>query len=70
MIELSKSEFTVECEECGASVKITMEDVSKEKIVKCRNGHKMQLIDSGKNAKKAIKSADKMFSDLDKMFKG
>lgn len=56
------ADFDVDCPECGAKVGVDLEDVAKQRTVRCRKGHTIKLEDSGGGAKKAQKS----INDLNK----
>lgn len=55
-------DFEIECPECGATVKASIQDVAKQQTVRCRRGHRIALKDEGGGARKAQKSLD----DLDR----
>lgn len=54
-----------ECPDCGSKVRFKLDDVAKQRSVRCSRGHSVKLQDKGGGARKASKS----FSDLDKALK-
>lgn len=50
----------VNCPECEQSVNVTMEDVAKERVVRCPRGHEIQLRDEGHGARNADRSLKKV----------
>jgi predicted nucleic acid-binding Zn ribbon protein len=54
-----------ECPDCGAKLRFTLDDVAKQRSVRCSSGHSVELQDEGGGARKAAKS----LSDLDKTLK-
>lgn len=54
-----------ECPDCGGTVRFTLEDVAKERTVRCSRGHSVQLRDEGGGARKVTKA----LGDLDKAIK-
>ncbi|NUO58988.1 MAG: hypothetical protein HOV78_20195 [Hamadaea sp.] len=56
------ADIDIECPECGSKVGVSLEDVAKQRTVRCRKGHSIKLNDKGGGARKAQKALD----DLDK----
>lgn len=54
-----------ECPDCGGRIRFTLDDVAKQRSVRCSRGHNVKLQDEGGNARKASKSMD----DLDRALK-
>jgi predicted Zn finger-like uncharacterized protein len=54
-----------ECPECRSKVRFTLDDVAKQRMVRCSRGHSVKMLDDGGGARKASKA----FSDLDKALK-
>lgn len=50
-----------ECPDCGGGVRFTLDDVAKQRTVRCSRGHLVKLQDEGGGARKASKA----LSDLD-----
>ena len=55
-------EFDIECPECQSKLRVSLEDVAKQRTVRCPQGHSIKLVDEGGGFRKAEKS----LSDLDK----
>jgi len=55
----------VPCPECGEKVKCTLDDVAKQRTVRCAGGHSVKLVDEGRGAAKTSKA----LKDLDKALK-
>lgn len=58
-------DLEVNCPDCGATVKVTLQDVAKHRSVRCRRGHRFTLKDDGGGARKTQRSLD----DLDRAIK-
>jgi len=54
-----------ECPECGAKLRFELEDVAKQRTVRCSRGHSVKLKDQGGGAQKASKA----MADLEKTLK-
>lgn len=54
-----------ECPDCGSRVRFTLDDVAKQRTVRCSRGHLVKLQDEGGGARKASKA----LSDLDMALK-
>lgn len=54
-----------ECPDCGSRVRFTLDDVAKQRTVRCSRGHTVKMRDEGGGARKASKA----LSDLDKALK-
>lgn len=54
-----------ECPDCGSKVPFTLDDVAKQRTVRCSRGHSVKMRDEGGGARKASKG----LSDLDKALK-
>ncbi len=54
-----------ECPKCGSRVRFTLDDVAKQRTVRCSRGHLVKLHDEGGGARKASKA----LSDLDMALK-
>jgi predicted Zn finger-like uncharacterized protein len=55
----------IECPDCGSRVRFTLDDVAKQRAVRCSRGHLVKLQDEGGGARKASKA----LSDLDMALK-
>jgi transposase len=55
----------IECPDCGSTVRFTLDDVAKQRTVRCSRGHLVKLEDEGGGARKASKA----LSDLDMALK-
>ena len=51
-------DFDVDCPDCGSAVGVTIEDVAKQKTVRCRRGHSVKLLDEGGGAAKVKRMLD------------
>ena len=51
-------DFGLECPECGAAVKATLEDIARQRTVTCGRGHRITLVDEGGGARQAQGSID------------
>lgn len=58
-------DLDIDCPECGAPVRVSMRDVARERMVRCRNAHAISLVDEGGGAR----SADRALADLDRALK-
>lgn len=58
-------DFDVDCPNCGVKVKVALQDVAKQRTVKCRRGHSIALKDDGGGARKTQRSLD----DLERALK-
>lgn len=58
-------DLDIDCPECGAAVKVTLQDVAKQRTVRCRRGHSIALKDQGGGGRKAQSALD----DLDRALK-
>lgn len=54
-----------ECPDCGAKLRLTLEDLARQRTVRCSRGHNVKLKDEGGGARKASKA----LSDLEKSLK-
>ena len=55
----------VSCPECGGAVRFSLDDLARERTVRCSRGHSVALKDEGGGAAKASKS----LRDLDRSIK-
>ena len=53
------------CPDCGSRVRFTLDDVAKQRTVRCSRGHSVKMRDEGGGARKASKA----LNDLDKALK-
>lgn len=53
------------CPECGKKIRCTLDDIAKQRTVRCAGGHSVKLVDEGKGAAKVTKT----LKDLEKAFK-
>ncbi len=53
------------CPDCGSKVRFTLDDVAKQRTVRCSGGHSVKMRDQGGGAREASKA----LSDLDKALK-
>ena len=53
------------CPECGGKVRFTLDDVAKQRTLRCSRGHSVKMQDEGGGARKASKA----LNDLDKALK-
>lgn len=58
-------DFDIDCPECGAKVKVALQDVAKERTLRCRHGHSIAIKDEGHKGRQAQKAMD----DLDQALK-
>ncbi len=58
-------DLDLECPECGAALKATLQDVAQGRTVRCRRGHSVKLEDQGGGARQTQKALD----DLDRAFR-
>lgn len=54
-----------ECPDCGSRVRFTLDDIAKQRTVRCSRGHLVKLQDEGGGARKASKA----LGDLDMALK-
>lgn len=54
-----------ECPDCGSKVRFTLDDVAKQRSVRCARGHSVKLRDKGGGARKVSKA----LSDLERKLK-
>jgi len=54
-----------DCPSCGSKVRFTLDDVAKERTVRCSRGHSVKMQDEGGGAR----GASKALGDLDKALK-
>lgn len=59
-------DLEIDCPECGGRVRYGLQDVARERTVRCSRGHSVTFKDKGGEAAKA----DKGLRDLDKSIKG
>lgn len=57
--------FDVDCPECGSKLQVSLDDVARQRTVRCSRGHSVKLHDQGGGARKASKALD----DLEKSIK-
>lgn len=55
----------IECPECGNRVRFTLDDVAKQRAVRCSRGHVLKLHDQGSGAR----NASNALANLDKALK-
>lgn len=67
MVNLELSEEP--CPDCGAKVRVKLEDLAKGKTVRCPRGHSIRLQDVGGGARKVQKSLDDLEKSLRKIDK-
>jgi len=49
---------TIKCPQCGGAVKFTLQDLARERTVRCAGGHDVHLKDDGGGGRKAQKALD------------
>jgi len=57
----------LECPECGAAVKATLQDVARQRTVRCSRGHSIALEDEGGGARRAQSSLDGLDRALNRL---
>lgn len=57
-------DFDIKCPECGSPVRATLDDVARERTVRCSRGHGIKLRDEGGGARSATKSLDELDKTL------
>ncbi len=55
----------IECPDCGGRVRFTVDDLARQRTVRCSRGHLVKLEDEGGGARKASKA----LSELDMALK-
>jgi predicted Zn finger-like uncharacterized protein len=58
-----------ECPDCGSRVRFTLDDVAKQRTVRCSRGHLVKLQDEGGGARKASKALSDLVMALKKFGK-
>ena len=70
MFDISKEKMDINCPKCNSKIKVSLEQVSKQQIVKCnRCQESIQLIDSNGSSRRGINDINKSFKDLEQTFK-
>jgi hypothetical protein len=59
----------VECRECGSAMKVTVEDIAKQRTKRCPRGHAVQMKDQGGGVGKVNKAHDDLMKALKKFGK-
>lgn len=59
----------VPCPECGKNVKCTLDDIAKQRTVRCASGHGVKLVDEGRGAAKTSKALKELEKTLKKFGK-
>jgi hypothetical protein len=54
-----------DCPECGKKLKVSVDDIARQRTVRCAGGHSVKLVDEGGGARKASKA----LSDLENRIK-
>lgn len=57
----------VACPDCSAKVRVTLDDVAKQRTVRCSRGHAVTLKDQGGGARKATRAMDDFEQALKKL---
>lgn len=60
--ESMSDKFETECPDCGGRVRMSLEDVARQRTVRCSRGHTVKLHDEGGGARRASSA----LGDLDK----
>lgn len=63
------SDITMECPKCGRSLKFDLEDVARERTVRCAGGHNVKLNDEGRGARRATDALDDLHKSIAKLNK-
>ena len=58
-------DIDVPCPECGKDVLVAVEDIARQRTMRCSKGHRFQVKDSDGSAKET----DRALKDLDKALK-
>ena len=58
-------DLDITCPDCGSPLRATLDDVARERTVRCGRGHSINLRDEGGGARSATKS----LSDLERTLK-
>jgi DNA-directed RNA polymerase subunit RPC12/RpoP len=59
----------IDCPDCGAKLRFTLDDLAKQRSVRCSRGHNVKLQDEGGGARKAAKSLSELEKKLKKFGK-
>lgn len=60
-------DFDLECPECGAAMKATLDDTARQRTVTCRRGHHVTLVDKGGGARQVQGSLDSLERSLKRL---
>lgn len=60
-------DFDLECPECGAAMKATLDDIAKQRAVTCRRGHRVTLVDKGGGARQTQSALDSFERSLKRL---
>ena len=60
-----KTKIEVPCPECGSTIRTSMDDVARQRTVRCARGHSVKLVDNGGGARKFNRALD----DLERTIK-
>ncbi|WP_407692702.1 MJ0042-type zinc finger domain-containing protein [Reichenbachiella carrageenanivorans] len=70
MIDIGKQKIDMKCPNCRRSIKISLDQVSRQQIVRCNScSQDIQLQDSRGSAKKGVREMNKAFKDLERTLK-
>ncbi len=65
MEDSMSDKLETECPDCGGRVRMSMEDIARQRTVRCARGHAVKLKDEGGGVRKVVGA----LGDLDKALK-
>lgn len=60
-------DLTIDCPDCGGTIKTSLNAVAQEKTVRCSRGHSVRLRDEGRGARGTVRALNDLEKSLKKL---
>lgn len=60
-------DLDLKCPECGSPVRATLDDLARQRTVRCSRGHSLKLVDEGGGARKAASSLQDLDATVERL---
>ena len=67
MSEILQAQVAVSCPKCDRSFQVMLDDIHRERVVRCPTGHEIQLKESGDGISSADRALDEFKRSIERM---
>lgn len=67
MSDILKAQVLIPCPACGSSLKVTLADVQRGRVVRCPRGHEVHLKEDGDNIRRVDRSIDDFKRSIERL---